>query len=105
VDEVFAGSADKIAAYAAEGDNRIRNSLCGEILQRSGGRANPSMVDQLVRSKLPIPPPKKEKPIRQPIVPSTNIDTSSSKREKIRGKKPTPSASSSNDTGTNDKTA
>jgi aspartyl-tRNA(Asn)/glutamyl-tRNA(Gln) amidotransferase subunit B len=51
VDEVMAENPDKVAEYKS-GKDKMFGFFVGQILKRSGGKANPGMVNDLLKAKL-----------------------------------------------------
>ncbi len=51
VDEVIASSADQVAAYRG-GNEKLFGFFVGQVMKASQGKANPKMVNELLRSKL-----------------------------------------------------
>jgi len=51
VDEVLAANARQIADYRA-GKQKAFNSLVGQVMKATGGRANPAQVNEILRRKL-----------------------------------------------------
>ncbi|NNM68154.1 MAG: Asp-tRNA(Asn)/Glu-tRNA(Gln) amidotransferase GatCAB subunit B, partial [Spirochaetales bacterium] len=51
VDRVFAEQAAVVAAVRA-GDQRQKGFLVGQVMQATGGRATPTLVNQLLSKKL-----------------------------------------------------
>jgi aspartyl-tRNA(Asn)/glutamyl-tRNA(Gln) amidotransferase subunit B len=51
VDEVLAANPDSVAAYRA-GKTNVVGFLVGQIMKKSGGKANPKLVNELLRKKL-----------------------------------------------------
>lgn len=51
VDEVIANSADNVAAYKA-GKSNLLGWFVGQVMKQSSGKANPSMVNQILKQKL-----------------------------------------------------
>ena len=51
VDEVLAANAKQVADYRA-GKEKAFNSLVGQVMKRSQGKANPAQVNQILRGKL-----------------------------------------------------
>jgi aspartyl-tRNA(Asn)/glutamyl-tRNA(Gln) amidotransferase subunit B len=51
VDEVIAGNAQQVADYRA-GRQKAFNSLVGQVMKASGGKANPAQVNEILRRKL-----------------------------------------------------
>ena len=54
VDETLAEHPGQVAQYRA-GKRAVAGFLVGQVIKRSGGRANPSAVDRLVRARLDSP--------------------------------------------------
>jgi aspartyl-tRNA(Asn)/glutamyl-tRNA(Gln) amidotransferase subunit B len=51
IDAVIAANADKLAEYKA-GKDKLFGFFVGQVMKQSGGKANPQMVNQLLRQKL-----------------------------------------------------
>ena len=51
VDEVLAANADKVAEYKS-GKDKLFGFFVGQVLKNSGGKANPGIVNDLVKAKL-----------------------------------------------------
>jgi len=51
VDEVLAENADKVAEYRS-GKDKLFGFFVGQIMKKSGGKMNPAMVNDLLKSKL-----------------------------------------------------
>jgi aspartyl-tRNA(Asn)/glutamyl-tRNA(Gln) amidotransferase subunit B len=51
VDEVLAANAKQVADYRA-GKEKAFNSLVGQVMKRTGGKANPAQVNEILRQKL-----------------------------------------------------
>ena len=51
VEEVIAGNAQQVADYRA-GKQKAFNSLVGQVMKASGGKANPAQVNEILRRKL-----------------------------------------------------
>ena len=51
VNEVMAENPDKVAEYKA-GKDKMFGFFVGQVLKRSGGKANPAMVNDLLKAKL-----------------------------------------------------
>jgi len=51
VDEVLAANAQQVADYRA-GKQKAFNSLVGQVMKASGGKANPAQVNEILRRKL-----------------------------------------------------
>jgi aspartyl-tRNA(Asn)/glutamyl-tRNA(Gln) amidotransferase subunit B len=51
VDEVLAANAQQVADYRA-GRQKAFNSLVGQVMKASGGKANPAQVNEILRRKL-----------------------------------------------------
>ena len=51
VDEVLKENPDKIAEYKS-GKDKLFGFFVGQILKKSGGKANPAMVNDLLKAKL-----------------------------------------------------
>jgi aspartyl-tRNA(Asn)/glutamyl-tRNA(Gln) amidotransferase subunit B len=51
VDEVLAANAKQVADYRA-GKEKAFNSLVGQVMKRSQGKANPAQVNEVLRRKL-----------------------------------------------------
>jgi aspartyl-tRNA(Asn)/glutamyl-tRNA(Gln) amidotransferase subunit B len=51
VDGVLAANPDKVAEYRG-GKDKLFGFFVGQILKQSGGKANPAMVNDLLKSKL-----------------------------------------------------
>ena len=51
VDEVLAANAKQVADYRA-GKDKAFNSLVGQVMKRSQGKANPAQVNEILRRKL-----------------------------------------------------
>ena len=51
VDEVLAANAKQVADYRA-GKEKAFNSLVGQVMKRSQGKANPAQVNQILLRKL-----------------------------------------------------
>ena len=51
VDEVLAANAKQAADYRA-GREKAFNSLVGQVMKRSQGKANPAQVNEILRRKL-----------------------------------------------------
>jgi aspartyl-tRNA(Asn)/glutamyl-tRNA(Gln) amidotransferase subunit B len=54
IDEVLAADAESVARYRA-GKTNVMGHLMGQVMQRSGGRANPKLVSGLLRARLEQP--------------------------------------------------
>ena len=53
VDEVLAANAKQVADYRA-GKEKAFNSLVGQVMKRTGGKANPAQVNEILRRKLAL---------------------------------------------------
>ena len=51
IDQVFADHPDSVAALRA-GERRRQGFLIGEVMKASGGRANPQVLNQLLRQRV-----------------------------------------------------
>jgi len=51
VDEVLAANEKQVADYRA-GKDKAFNSLVGQVMKRSQGKANPAQVNEVLRRKL-----------------------------------------------------
>ena len=51
VDEVLAANAKQVADYRA-GKEKAFNSLIGQVMKRTQGKANPAQVNEILRRKL-----------------------------------------------------
>jgi len=51
VDGVLAANAQQVADYRA-GKQKAFNSLVGQVMKASGGKANPAQVNEILRRKL-----------------------------------------------------
>jgi aspartyl-tRNA(Asn)/glutamyl-tRNA(Gln) amidotransferase subunit B len=51
IDEVLAGNADKVAEYKA-GKDKLLGFFVGQVMKKSQGKANPQMVNSVLREKL-----------------------------------------------------
>ena len=51
IDGVIADNADKVAEYQG-GKDKLFGFFVGQVMKKSGGKANPQMVNQLLREKL-----------------------------------------------------
>jgi aspartyl-tRNA(Asn)/glutamyl-tRNA(Gln) amidotransferase subunit B len=51
VDDVLAANAGQVADYKA-GKQKAFNSLVGQVMKATQGKANPSQVNELLRKKL-----------------------------------------------------
>jgi aspartyl-tRNA(Asn)/glutamyl-tRNA(Gln) amidotransferase subunit B len=51
VDEVLAANEKQVADYRA-GKEKAFNALVGQVMKRSGGKANPAQVNGILRQKL-----------------------------------------------------
>ncbi|XXF42989.1 hypothetical protein MLC44_06605 [Sulfurimonas sp. NW9] len=53
IDEVIANNPDNVAKYKA-GNNKLFGFFVGQVLKKTGGKANPKIVNELVKQKLAI---------------------------------------------------
>ena len=53
VDELLAREADKAAEYRA-GRTKLLGFFVGQVMKATGGKANPKVVNELLRSKLEV---------------------------------------------------
>ena len=51
VEDVIAANAQQVADYRA-GKQKAFNSLVGQVMKASGGKANPAQVNEILRRKL-----------------------------------------------------
>ena len=51
IDAVLAAQADKIAEYRA-GKEKLFGFFVGQVMKATGGKANPAMLNELLRKKL-----------------------------------------------------
>ncbi len=51
IDDVLAGNADKVAEYKS-GKDKLFGFFVGQVLKNSGGKANPGLVNDLLKAKL-----------------------------------------------------
>ena len=51
VDDVIAANAQQLADYRA-GKQKALNSLVGQVMKASGGKANPAQVNEILRRRL-----------------------------------------------------
>lgn len=51
IDEVLAANADKVAEYKS-GKDKLFGFFVGQVMKNSGGKANPAMVNDLLKNKL-----------------------------------------------------
>ncbi|QOP43606.1 glutamine--tRNA ligase/YqeY domain fusion protein [Sulfurimonas sediminis] len=51
IDEVIANNPDNVAKYKA-GNNKLFGFFVGQVLKKTGGKANPKIVNELVKQKL-----------------------------------------------------
>ena len=51
VDDVIASCPDQVAQFK-EGNEKVIGFLTGQVMQRSKGKANPQMANQMLREKL-----------------------------------------------------
>ena len=51
IDEVIAANPDNVAAYRG-GKTALMGWFVGQVMKASGGKANPGMVNQLLKQKL-----------------------------------------------------
>lgn len=51
IDEVIAGNADKVAEYRS-GKDKLFGFFVGQVMKASGGKANPAMLNDLLKKKL-----------------------------------------------------
>jgi Asp-tRNA(Asn)/Glu-tRNA(Gln) amidotransferase B subunit len=54
VDEALAENADQVAQYRA-GKEGLLGFFVGQVMKRSGGSANPNVVNELLRARLGAP--------------------------------------------------
>ena len=53
IDNVLNNSPDEVASYKA-GKTKVIGFLVGQVMKASGGKANPGMVNQILKQKLDI---------------------------------------------------
>ena len=51
IDKVIATNMDKVEEYRG-GKDKLFGFFVGQVMKQSGGKANPSMVNQILKSKL-----------------------------------------------------
>ena len=51
IDAVIAANEDKVAEYRA-GKDKLFGFFVGQVMKKSGGQANPGMVNKILRTKL-----------------------------------------------------
>ena len=51
VEGVLAGQGDKVAEYRS-GKDKLFGFFVGQVMKQTGGRANPKLVNQILRQKL-----------------------------------------------------
>ena len=51
IEEVIASNPDNVAKYKA-GNNKLFGFFIGQVLKKTGGKANPKIVNELVKQKL-----------------------------------------------------
>ena len=51
IDQVLATNLDKVEEFRG-GKDKLFGFFVGQVMKQSGGQANPSMVNQILRSKL-----------------------------------------------------
>ncbi|MBT5187418.1 MAG: Asp-tRNA(Asn)/Glu-tRNA(Gln) amidotransferase GatCAB subunit B, partial [Kordiimonadaceae bacterium] len=51
IDEILAANADKVEQYRG-GKDKLYGFFVGQVMKQTGGKANPQVVNQLLRPKL-----------------------------------------------------
>ena len=51
IDEILAANADKVAEYKS-GKDKLFGFFVGQVMKATGGKANPAMLNELLKKKL-----------------------------------------------------